>query len=99
MNIEFGVVWFGDQFNISLKKPGEADAFCTMKGFRIVAGNDGDFVGVPSSKGKNDKWWRHVWLEEGFQGYVMKLAKESRPVQEANPGSGPDGMDDSEIPF
>jgi len=98
VNIEFGVVWFGDQFNISLKKPGEADAFCTMKGFRIVPGNDGDFVGVPSSKGKNDKWWRHVWLEEGFQGYVMKLAKEAKPVPQQSSVVEQD-LDDDPIPF
>ena len=35
-----------------------------IKGFKLVEGTDGMFVGFPSAKGKDDEYYPTVWTED-----------------------------------
>ena len=36
----------------------------TIKGFKLIEGNDGMFVGFPSAKGKDDEYYATVYTED-----------------------------------
>jgi DNA-binding cell septation regulator SpoVG len=95
--MEIDIKWFGDQFNVQIRKrPGEEE-FLSIKGCRIVSGRDGEFIGWPSTKNdKSGKWWRHVWASEAFERHVLKLAKESQASQESQAAAQ---EPDDDIPF
>ena len=76
------VVWFGDQFNVSLASAEGREAFLDIKGCRIANGQRGEFISWPSTKNpKTDKWWQHVYASEGFAVEVLKEANKSRDTR------------------
>jgi DNA-binding cell septation regulator SpoVG len=95
VNIE--IEWHGDNFNLNLaSKPG-AEAFLSVKGCRLVDGNDGQFIGYPSTKNATSgKWWRHVGGSDKFNAAVLEKVLATQPRQSAPRGRQ---EDDGDIPF
>ena len=97
-------------FNINLhSKPG-SEAFLSVKGCKIVNGQNGAFVSYPSRKNEQTgKYWNHAWGSEAFNAEVLRLAQEGAPVAPAPRQAPPQrsappassGFDDfeSEPPF
>lgn len=68
----------GDQFNINLHGAPGADPFLSIKGCRIVNGQNGPFISYPSRKMENGKYWQHVYGGEKFNAAVLKKAQEGQ---------------------
>ncbi len=51
-----------------------ADGF-TIKGFRLVEGQNGKFVGFPSQKNNDGEYNDTVWAEKDLKEKVIELAK------------------------
>ena len=47
----------------------------TIKGFKLVEGTNGLFVGFPSQKGNDDEYHDTVWVEKELREQVHELAK------------------------
>ena len=47
----------------------------TIKGFKLVEGISGLFVGFPSQKGSDDEYHDTVWAEKEVKEQVIELAK------------------------
>ena len=47
----------------------------TIKGFKLVEGTNGLFVGFPSQKGNDDEYHDTVWAEKEVKDQVSELAK------------------------
>ena len=47
----------------------------TLKGFKLVEGTNGLFVGFPSQKGNDDEYHDTVWVEKEVREQVIELAK------------------------
>lgn len=70
----------------------------TIKGFKLVEGTNGLFVGFPSQKGNDDEYHDTVWVEKEVRDQVIELAKreyESSTEQEQSPPV----MSGEELPF
>ena len=52
----------------------ETDDGFILKGFKIVEGIEGFFVGFPSQKGKDDEYYDTVWADKDIKEEVNKLA-------------------------
>lgn len=99
--MEIKCEWFKDQFNVSLSSKEGAEPFMVVKGCRIVAGKDGDFISYPARKNEQTgKWWNHVWGSEKFNEAVLAKAKAAQPAAESKPArrANLDDMSD-DIPF
>ena len=46
----------------------------TIKGFKLVEGLNGLFVGFPSHKGRDDEYYDTVWAEKELKDKVNELA-------------------------
>jgi stage V sporulation protein G len=63
----------------------------TVKGFKIAEGPTGLFVGMPSEKDKNGKWWDKVLMPKEMKDDLTNLAlQEYEKLEGAGsvPGSG-----------
>ena len=47
----------------------------TIKGFKLVQGTNGKFVGFPSQKGKDEEYHDTVWAEKEVKDMVNDIAK------------------------
>ena len=47
----------------------------TLKGFKLVEGINGLFVGFPSQKGSDEEYHDTVWVEKEVREQVIELAK------------------------
>lgn len=96
--MEILITWHGsEQFNVELASREGAEAFLSIKGCRIVNGNNGPFVGWPATKNANTgKWWNHVWASDKFAAAVLEKAQESQPRQSAPSRRG---RQSSDAPF
>ena len=47
----------------------------TIKGFKLVEGTNGLFVGFPSQKGNDDEYHDTIWVEKEVREQVIELAK------------------------
>ena len=45
-----------------------------MKGFKLIEGENGLFVGAPSQKGKDEKWYDMVWIPKELNEKLVELA-------------------------
>jgi hypothetical protein len=100
MNIE--IEFHNDQFNINLSSKPGAEAFLSIKGCRLVDGDQGQFIGYPATKNANTgKWWRHAWGSDKFNAAVLEKVLASQPRQPARSGGGRQRQDDdmSDVPF
>lgn len=94
--------WFDGKypsFNLDIASSEGREPFLTIKDCKIIEGPKGAFVGWPSRKDDNGKWWRHVYASEGFQVAVIEEARKTQPSGKpaAKPAARP--VDDDEIPF
>ncbi len=82
-----------DQFNVALVNPGQSEPFITIKGCRIVQGQDGPFVSWPARKQENGKWWNHVYASKPFAAAVLSAYNKSKasapPTRRAPPPAAP----------
>ena len=70
----------------------------TIKGFKLVEGTNGLFVGFPSQKGSDEEYHDTVWVEKEVREQVIELAKreyESSTEEEQSPPV----MSGEELPF
>ncbi len=79
------------------------DEGLVIKGFKIVSGSNGPFVGMPSQKSSDGQYYDTVTAEQELKDEITRLAMEafgSEIVQEA-PASGekPPPLGDDDIPF
>lgn len=59
-------------FNVTLTTPGGKEPFLTIKGCRIVKGQDGDFVSWPAKKLDSGKWFNYVYASRPFGEVVLR---------------------------
>ena len=101
--MHINIKWFDGKypsFNVGLCSKEGADEFLSIKGCRIAEGSNGAFVGWPSTKKDDGKYWNHVWANEKFAEAVLKKAIECKPSDKpkGKEYSPPAGLDD-DIPF
>ena len=67
-----------------------SDGF-TIKGFKLVDGNDGMFVGFPSQKNNDDEYYDTVWADKDVKMEVNTKALSDYGLSESE--------SDKDIPF
>lgn len=67
-----------------------SDGF-TIKGFKLVDGNDGMFVGFPSQKNNDDEYYDTVWADKDVKMEVNTKALSEYGLSESE--------SDKDIPF
>lgn len=97
------VKWFEGKypsFNVGIASAEGKEEFLSIKGCRIVNGQNGEFISWPATKNEQSgKYWNHVWASDAFGSHVLKLAKESQP-QHSQPPRQPARNDfASDVPF
>lgn len=99
--MEISIEYHGDQFNVLLATKAGQEPFLTVKGARIVNGQNGVFVSWPATKNQNTgKFWQHVWASDKFNAVVLSKAQEAQPPkQRAGAGGGGGGDDMGDVPF
>ncbi len=79
------------------------DEGLVIKGFKIVAGSSGPFVGMPSQKNNDGQYFDTVVAEQELKDAITRLAMEaygSDIVQEGPPPDAePPPLGDDDIPF
>ncbi len=74
-----------------------------VKGFKLLDGDRGYFIGMPSQKGKDDKYYDQVFCDQDVKEQILELALDAHGgIQEQRqaappPTEAPPGDDD--IPF
>ena len=92
------IEFHNDQFNVNLSSKEGAEAFLSIKGCRVVSGQDSEFVSYPATKNQNTgKYWRHVWGSDKFNAAVLEKYHASKPQKQQRRGRDDD--EDSSIPF
>ena len=66
----------------------------TIKGFKLVEGTNGLFVGFPSQKGSDDEYHDTVWVEKEVREQVIALAKGEYESEQEVPF-----MNTEDVPF
>lgn len=104
MNI--GIEHHNDQFNVTLTSPGGSEPFLTVKGCRIIQGQNGPFVSWPAKKMDSGKYWNHVYTSRAFgeavvNAYNKSKAAAPRPASKPVASKPPVGFEDMDnnIPF
>ena len=67
----------------------------TIKGFKMVEGTNGVFVGFPSQKNNDDEYHDTVWADKDVKDQVTELAKreyENDAIDYENAASGKENM-------
>ena len=72
----------------------------TIKGFKMVEGTNGLFVGFPSQKNNDDEYHDTVWADKDVKDRVIELAKkEYESVDTGHEGFSPLAVQDEDVPF
>ncbi len=67
----------------------------TIKGFKLVEGINGLFVGFPSQKGSDDEYYDTVWADRDVKEQVNQLAVKTYGQEVM---SSPQGIEDDNFP-
>ena len=67
----------------------------TIKGFKLVEGINGLFVGFPSQKGSDEEYYDTVWADRDIKEQVNQLAIKTYGQEVMTP---PPGMADDDFP-
>ena len=67
----------------------------TIKGFKLVEGINGLFVGFPSQKGSDDEYYDTVWADRDVKEKVNQLAVKTYGQEVM---SQPQGIEDDDFP-
>ena len=72
----------------------------TLKGFKLVEGINGLFVGFPSQKGNDEEYHDTVWADRDVKEQVIELAKKEyeNPSERQADQEAP-VMDSEDVPF
>ena len=70
----------------------------TIKGFKLVEGTNGKFLGFPSQKGKDEEYHDTVWDEKEVKDMVNEIAKSEYESSTEQEQSSPVASDE-ELPF
>ena len=60
----------------------------TIKGFKLVEGINGLFVGFPSQKGSDDEYYDTVWADRDIKEQVNQLAVKTYGQEVMSPSKG-----------
>ena len=72
----------------------------TIKGFKMVEGTNGVFVGFPSQKNNDDEYHDTVWADKDVKDQVTELAKrEYENPSERQADQELPVMNDEDVPF
>ena len=72
----------------------------TIKGFKMVEGTNGMFVGFPSQKNNDDEYHDTVWADKDVKDQVTELAKrEYENPSERQADQELPVMNDEDVPF
>jgi len=76
----------------------------TIKGFKMVEGTNGVFVGFPSQKNNDDEYHDTVWADKDVKDQVIELAKReyenpSERQEDFTPLAIQEEPADEELPF
>ena len=82
----------GDYGNIKAYFDLLTDEGITIKGFKLVQGTDGLFVGFPSVKNDDNEYKATVWAEKDVKEQVNKIAM-------AKYSATAEPVNDTEVPF
>ena len=66
----------------------------TIKGFKLVEGINGLFVGFPSQKGSDDEYYDTVWADRDIKEQVNQLAVKTYGQEVM---AAPEGMEDNDF--
>lgn len=69
-----------------------------IKGFKIVEGQNGLFVSLPSSKGKDGKWYDNVFMSKEMRDKLNEMALNEYNQQTGNTASS-SILDEDDTPF
>ncbi|MBA7595135.1 MAG: hypothetical protein GH143_03455 [Calditrichaeota bacterium] len=79
------------------------DEGLVVKGFKIVEGSSGPFVGMPSQKGNDGQYYDSVFAEAETREEITRLAMEAYggDIMQSEPSAGgdPPPPGDDDIPF
>lgn len=77
------------------------DEGLVVKGFKIVEGSSGPFVGMPSQRGNDGQYYDTVFAEAEVKEEITRLALEAygSDIVQGLPGEGPPPPGDDDIPF
>ena len=67
----------------------------TIKGFKLVEGINGLFVGFPSQKGSDDEYYDTVWADRDVKEQVNQLAIKTYGQEVMSPSQG---IEDDDFP-
>ena len=70
----------------------------TIKGFKLVEGSNGLFVGSPSKEDKNNEYQDIVWIEKEVRNKITELATKSYN-SDSEAGINQTSGSDIEVPF
>jgi DNA-binding cell septation regulator SpoVG len=86
MKIEVERHVHGQYTNYNIKLIGtDGEAFLSIKGVRVVDGQNGQFLSMPSKKLESGKYWNHVWASDKFQSVVLNKINELEQSQPKKP--------------
>lgn len=74
----------------------------TIKGFKVAQSATGLFVGMPSEKDQNGKWWDKVVMPKDLKAALTELALQEYRTMTGNtstPASPGPSAKDSDLPF
>jgi DNA-binding cell septation regulator SpoVG len=80
----------------------ETSESITVKGFKVAQSATGLFVGMPSEKDQNGKWWDRVLMPKELKTELAELALQEYRTLSGDAGSaspGPASKKDSDLPF
>ena len=67
-----------------------------LKGFKLIEGSNGKFVGFPSEKNKDDEYYDTIWADKDLKDKVNRVVKDYYDGD----GSVPPSQDEEkELPF
>jgi len=72
----------------------ETDEGFTIKGFKVVQGNDGMFVGFPSQKNKDGEYQDTIFADKTLRQKVNQVA-----IEHYNNGGSNETKADDDLPF
>ena len=72
----------------------ETEEGFTIKGFKVVQGNDGMFVGFPSQKNKDDEYQDTIFADKTLRQKVNQVA-----LEYYNNGGSNEMKSDEDLPF
>lgn len=76
--MKIGIEHHNDQFNVTLTSSGGSEPFLTVKGCRIIQGQNGPFVSWPARKLDSGKYWNHVYASRAFGDAVVAAYNKSK---------------------